>query len=122
MVVTDSNENLLRAMMLTGLKKKGYMLLNETECEAAIKANVKAILEKQGKEAGKGEWGVDEHLELIFKVAQDCGMDAEARGDFRAMLKQAGLGGNQSQFRQSKFLKGLIPEQAKRATLLSKYD
>lgn len=109
-------------MKRKGLTKKGYMPLSDTECEQTINANVKSILEKQGKPAGQGEWGIDEHLELIFKVAQDCGMDAEARQDFRALLRVAGLGGNQSQFRQSKFLKGKIPEQTKRATLLSKYD
>lgn len=98
------------------------MPLSETECEQTIHANVKAILTKQGKTEGQGEWGIDEHLELLFMVAQDCGLDVEARQDFRAILRIAGVGGNQSQFRQSKFLKGRIPAESKRKEMLSKYD
>lgn len=92
--------------------------LSESEAEALIQAGVNKILFQQGEQK---EWGIAEHLNLVFKVAQENGLPDEAKKDFILCLRQAGLGGNQSQFRQGKFLKGKLPE-AKRTTMLKAYD
>lgn len=92
--------------------------LSEAEADATITSCVAKILYQQGEQK---EWGISEHLTLLWKIAQELGMDDEAKKDFFILMRSSGLGGNQSQFRQSKFLKGKLPEN-KRTQALKAYD
>lgn len=95
-------------------------ILSQEDCEKTIVEAVNEILSQQGE---KKEWGISEHLALICKVAQaSTSIEKAEFADFKMLLRQAGLGGNQSQFRQSKFLKDKLPKEAKRAEALKAYD
>ena len=78
----------------------------------------KAILSQQTK--GSEKWGVLEHLYCITKVllpiieAETGELDADSRKALgtalRAALKEDGLGGNASQFRQALVKEALLPK------------
>lgn len=99
---------------------KQAMGLPQADAEAIVVEAVGEILAQQGE---KKEWGIAEHLALICKVAAaSTSIEKAEFADFKSLLRIAGIGGNQSQFRQSKFLKDKLPIEPKRADMLKAYD
>lgn len=82
-----------------------------TDNEKSVLQNVNKILALQ---KGTKKWGQEEQVILISLTAIDCGLDPEAKKDFRELLAVRGMGGNASQFRQWLASKdvALIPKQA----------
>ena len=72
-------------------------------------AIVDSILAQQGEAKS---WGQKEHAAAIRKLALSYGLPAERAGEFTAILKENGFGGNSSQFRQwlSKKAQARLPE------------
>lgn len=97
-------------------------MLSETEMAEMVTVNVAKILKAQGAPDGQAKWGTKEHNTLLMLTAKDCGMDADCAKEFVAFLPIAGIGGNSAQFRQSKFLKGKIPQTTTMEQKLSIYD
>ena len=84
--------------------------LPESEIQAMILVNVEKILKHQN---GTKKWGTQEHNALLCFTAMDCGMEKEQAEEFVQFLSFNGLGGNASQFRQAKFMKGRLPKTEK---------
>ena len=101
--------------------KTSTTAITDEAIAGGLNSNIDAILAKQ---ADVKSWGTDEHIHLLYLVACDHGLpdDKQTRADLKAHLRTAGLGGNSSQFRQSKFLKDKLPKVETRKEKLSKYD
>jgi hypothetical protein len=95
--------------------------LTDDEISAAIAHNVDEILTVQSERQEPAHWDKTAHVSLIVRLAVDAGLPATAKNDFAQYLAESGVGGNQSQFLQSKYLKDKLPKHATRKQLVEAY-
>jgi hypothetical protein len=95
--------------------------ISEADITAGITPHVDAILEIQSKRGDSPKWDKSAHISLIARIAVDCGLPEDAKADFAQFMAEAGIGGNQSQFLQSKYLKDKLPKTATRKQLVEAY-
>lgn len=102
-------------------KTKAEQKITQADIEAGINPHVDAIIKIQSERGGEVKWDKSAHISLICRLAEDCGLPAESKKDFAQFLSESGIGGNQSQFLQSKFLKDKLPEKTTRKQLVEAY-
>jgi hypothetical protein len=96
-------------------------VITQADIEAAITNNVADILKIQADRGDGLKWDKNAHISLIVRLAIDSGLPEDARKDFALMLAESGVGGNQSQFLQSKYLKDKLPKTATRKQMVEAY-
>jgi hypothetical protein len=72
----------------------GIWLMREED----ILAQAKVILAQQ--KATKKSWGLAEHARLLVNIAAEHGLPETMRSKFQMAIRQCGVAGNASQFRQ----------------------
>lgn len=95
--------------------------ISQSDIEAGITPHVDAIIKIQSERGGEVKWDKSAHISLICRIAVDCGLEKENVQSFSQFLAESGIGGNQSQFLQSKFLKDKMPKHATRKQLVEAY-
>jgi hypothetical protein len=95
--------------------------ISQSDIEAGITPHVDAIIKIQSDRGDSPKWDKSAHVSLIARIAVDCGLPEDAKNDFVQFMAEAGVGGNQSQFLQSKYLKDKLPKHSTRKQLVEAY-
>jgi len=95
--------------------------ISQSDIEAGINPHVAAIIKIQSERGDEVKWDKSAHISLICRIAVDCGLAETEKSNFAQFLSEAGIGGNQSQFLQSKYLKDKLPKHATRKQLVEAY-
>lgn len=95
--------------------------ISQADIEAGINPHVAEIIRIQSERGGEVKWDKNAHISLICRIAVDCGLDEADKVNFAQFMAEAGVGGNQSQFLQSKYLKDKLPKHATRKQMVEAY-
>lgn len=102
-------------------KPKMEMVISEADAKALIQSCADSILAKMSERGEVLQWGTQQHNSLLYRLAVALGMPETAMKDFMVIMAISGVGGNASQFRQSKFVVDKLPKTTQRKAILDAY-